>query len=63
MWRHPGPNCPDHSILAEPTIVEVNSWVQRILALKAHQHFGSGQIPLRDGVIRSWVSLLEPIAA
>jgi hypothetical protein len=63
MWRYPWPSCPDRSFSAELVGAEVDSWVRRILALKAHQHFGSGPIPLRDGVIGPRVSPVKPISA
>jgi hypothetical protein len=51
MWRYPGPSCPDRSFSAELVGAEVDSQLQKILALGAHRHSSSGLIPLRDGVI------------
>jgi hypothetical protein len=58
MWKYSGPSCPDRSFSAELADVEVDTWVQRILALGVNQHSNSGPVPLRDGVVSPWVSPL-----
>jgi hypothetical protein len=63
MWRYPVPSCPDRTFSVELVGVDVDSQVQRILALRVHRHSGSAPIPLRDGVVTPWVILLGPIAA
>jgi hypothetical protein len=57
MWRYAGPSCPDFAD------AEVDTWVQRILALGVNLHSRFGPIPLRDGVASPWVSPLGPISA
>jgi hypothetical protein len=63
MWRYPGPSYPSCSFLAELTDVEVDTRVWRILALRVNQHFGSGPVPLKDGVVSPWVSPLGLISS
>jgi hypothetical protein len=63
MWRYLGPSYPDRSFSAELTNAEVDTWVQRILALGVNRHSGSSLVPLRDRVISPWVSPLGLIPA
>jgi hypothetical protein len=50
MWRYPRPSCPDCSFSAELVDAEVDTRVQRILALGVNRYSSSSPVPLWDGV-------------
>jgi hypothetical protein len=52
-WVYPGPSCPDRSFSTELDDAEIN----------ANQNSGPNLIPLREGVVNPWVSLLKLIFA
>jgi hypothetical protein len=52
-WVYPGPSCPDRSFSTELDDAEIN----------ADQNSGPSLIPLREGVVNPWVSLLKLIFA
>jgi hypothetical protein len=61
MWTYPGPCCPDSSFSVELDDIEINSQNQGILVHGANQNSGHIPVPLREGVVSSWVTLLELI--
>jgi hypothetical protein len=61
MWTYLGPSCPDHSFSVELDDTEINTWIRGILVYGVNQNSGPSPIPLREGVVRPWVSLLELI--
>jgi hypothetical protein len=63
MWMYAGTSCPDRSFSIELDEVEIKARILRFLALRAHRNSGPSSIPLREGVISPWVSLLELILA
>jgi hypothetical protein len=63
MWRYSGPSYPDRTFSAKLANVEVDTRVQRILALRVNRHSGSDPDPLRDGVVSPWVSPLGLVSA
>jgi hypothetical protein len=54
-----GPSCPDSPFSVELGDAEINTQIQGVLADGADLNFGSGSIPLRQGVDKPWVSPLE----
>jgi hypothetical protein len=58
MWMYPGSSCPDRSFSAD---VEIDTWIRRTLALRAHRNSGPILIPSREGVVSPWVNLLKLI--
>jgi hypothetical protein len=50
MWMYPRPSCSDHPFSAELGDAEINTQIQGVLAHGADLNFGSGSIPLRQGV-------------
>jgi hypothetical protein len=63
MLRYPGPGYPDCSFSAELMDMEVEAWVQKLLALGVRQPSTPGPASLREGVDSPWVSLFELAAA
>jgi hypothetical protein len=61
MGLYPGPSCPDRYFSAELDDTEINAWIQGILVHRANQNSSTSPVPLREGVIRPRVSLLELI--
>jgi hypothetical protein len=59
IWMYPGPSCPDHPFSTELEGTEIHTQIRGVLAHGADQNFGSGPIPLREGVDSPWVSLLD----
>jgi hypothetical protein len=59
MWRYPGPDCLDRSFPAELGDAEVDTCMQRILALRVDRRTGPGPVSLSEGVVSPWVSPLE----
>jgi hypothetical protein len=61
MWMYPGSSCLDHPFSTELDDTEINTRIQGVLTHGADLNFGSGPVPLREGVKIPWVSLLELI--
>jgi hypothetical protein len=59
MWIYLGPSYPDHSIYAELDSAEINTQIRGILVHGVDEDLGPSSVPLRDGVVSPWVSLLE----
>jgi hypothetical protein len=59
MWLYPGPSCHDHPFFAELGDTEINTRTWGVLAHGADLNFGSGPVPLREGVKSPWVCPLE----
>jgi hypothetical protein len=52
---------PDRSLSTELDDTETNTQTRGILVHRANQNSGPSRIPLREGVVSPWVSLLELI--
>jgi hypothetical protein len=61
MWMYLGLGCPDRSFSAELDDTEINAQIQGILVHGANQNSGPSLVPLREGVISPWVSLVKLI--
>jgi hypothetical protein len=61
MWMYPGPSCHDHPFSEELGDMELNTQIDRVLALGAYLNHRVGPTPLREGVDNAWVSPLRPI--
>jgi hypothetical protein len=59
MWMYLGPSCPDYPFPIGLGDVEINTRIQGVLAHGVDLNFGSGPIPLREGVDNPLVSPLE----
>jgi hypothetical protein len=59
LWMYLGLSCPDHPFSVELDDTEINTQIRGVLAHGADHNFGSGPIPLREGVDNRCVSLLE----
>jgi hypothetical protein len=59
MWMYSGLGCPDRSFSVELDSAEINVRIRGILVYGADQDPGPSPVPLREGVISPWVSLLE----
>jgi hypothetical protein len=59
MWMYPGPSCLDRPFSAELDNTEINTQIRGVLPHGADQNFGSGPVPIREGVDSPSVSLLE----
>jgi hypothetical protein len=59
MCIYPGPSCLDRPFSAELGDMEINTQIWRVLAHGADLNFGSGPVPIREGVDKPWVSPLE----
>jgi hypothetical protein len=59
IWIYLGPSCPDRPFSVELDDMEINTRIRWVLAHGADQNFGSGLVPLREGVLSPCVSLLE----
>jgi hypothetical protein len=58
MLTHLGPSCPNRPFSTELDNTEINIRIQGVLTHGADQNFGSGPVPLREGVNNPWVRLL-----
>jgi hypothetical protein len=58
MWMYPGPSYLDHPFSIELDDTEINSRMRGVFAHGADLNFGSGPVPLREGVDSPWVSPL-----
>jgi hypothetical protein len=56
-----GTKLPDRSFSVELDDMEINARIRGILVHGVNQNFGPSLVPLREGVISPWVSLLELI--
>jgi hypothetical protein len=56
---YPGSGYPDSSFSTELDSAEINTWIRGILVHGADQDPAPSLVPLREGVISPWVSLLE----
>jgi hypothetical protein len=61
MWVYPGPHCPNRSFFVELDDAKINAQIQVILVHGVSQNSGPSPIPLSEGVINPWVSLLRLI--
>jgi hypothetical protein len=59
MWMYLGPSCPNRPFSEELGDTEINTQIRGVLAHGANLNFGSGPVPLREGVESPWVSLLK----
>jgi hypothetical protein len=50
MWMYPGPCCPNCPFFVELGDAEINTRIWGVLAYGADLNFGSGLVPLREGV-------------
>jgi hypothetical protein len=61
MWVYPGPSCPNRSFHTELDNAKINTQIRGILVHGAGQNSGPSPIPLMEGVVNPWVSLLKLI--
>jgi hypothetical protein len=59
MCVYLGPGYPDRSFCTELDDVEINTRIRGILVYGADLNSGPNPIPLREGIIIPWVSLLK----
>jgi hypothetical protein len=56
---YPRPSCLDHSFSVELESAEINTRIRGILIHGADKDLGPSPVPLREGVIIPWGSLLK----
>jgi hypothetical protein len=61
MWMYPGLSCPNRSFSIELVGTEINTRIQVILVYGAKQNSSPNSVPLREGSVSPWVSLLKLI--
>jgi hypothetical protein len=59
MWMYPGPSCPNHPFSIVLNGTKISTQIRGILVQGGDQNSGPNPIPLREGDINPWVSLLE----
>jgi hypothetical protein len=58
IWLYPGPCCPDRSLSKELSLVEINTWIHKVLDHGANLNIRASLAPLKEGVANTRVSLL-----
>jgi hypothetical protein len=59
MRLYPGPSCPDRPSFEEFSVVEINTWIHKVLDLGANPNTGPHPTPLPEGVASTRVSLFR----